>query len=79
MKEIKVGKHTPGPCICGYDASRDRFEAHTQACIANAKLIAAAPDLAEALREIIETPDGHVKSKGEMFRIAKAALAKAGL
>jgi hypothetical protein len=47
---------------------------------ANAKLIAAAPDLAEALRAILEfdSMDYSMHIRG-MQKIARAALAKAGL
>ncbi len=52
-------------------------------CDANARLIAAAPDLLAALQEIVREPQGktvadNAKVLSAVIRIARAALAKAG-
>ncbi|CAN0620436.1 conserved protein of unknown function [Burkholderia multivorans] len=87
MAEIK---HTPGPwtvhhrmrdCVTfeGRDGTENLFLENIDgyyACQneADAHLIAAAPDLLEALREVIDTP--HLGGKGG-FQKARAAIAKA--
>src|SRR5687768_9294954 len=48
--------------------------------LANARLIAAAPELAESLREILTGQlHGNIDTEAPRFQKARAALAKAGL
>lgn len=46
---------------------------------ANANLIAAAPDMAEALRACMSAFGGEYEAQTEAYKKARAALAKAGL
>lgn len=58
----------------------DRFmDAAVVETEANAKLIAAAPDLAEALKEFLEKFGPYEDWSGAVFEKARAALAKAGI
>ena len=83
-------KWTPGPWRVGLNGSPSvrsvwtdggdyhRFVASTE-CPANAKIISAAPDMAEALERFVTFHSGHVLSPelvGTM-KLARAALAKA--
>jgi hypothetical protein len=82
-------QHTPGPWKVREDyagsmsvVSHDHFLArvgppNTEQSAANARLIAAAPDLLEALREFVESFEG-CYADGEPAMIkAQAAIAKA--
>ena len=85
-----MSKHTPGPWIV---VSRGMFSpkvvdanslgiCHTTyaptGAEANARLIAAAPDLLEALKEIVDAADGAGwEQLDPSFKKARAAIAKA--
>ena len=87
-----MNKHTPGPWIhtedddnyhavtagCGYHVNSDDDGFEIAGCIskANAMLIAAAPDLLDALSEIINDGGKFVMTH-ELHRKARAAIAKA--
>jgi hypothetical protein len=80
----QVKQHTPGPWKVTKTTRGAAVLSSSNGYICqpseeDANLIAAAPDMAEALQNIIATPDGRLKTKGQMFLIAKTALAKAGL
>lgn len=76
-------KHTPGPWVSRTDTVEtndgrticDVRHAGTWATDANARLIAAAPELLAALRMYVE---GHGTVTGRWLELALAALAKAG-
>ena len=85
--------HTPGPWTVICDSPIVRIHEWTQAIDAtksgkdfaedraNARLIAAAPDLLAALRIIADTPTDATRVPQEIARvrrIARAAIAKAG-
>jgi hypothetical protein len=87
-----MSKHTPGPW--GYESfalseeivSNDKVIAtvHSRHCMfpeemrANARLIAAAPDLLEALLTLLgETEDSDYLSRSEQEKKAKAVITKA--
>jgi hypothetical protein len=79
-------KHTPGPWTAQKHTVVCENNVTVAACmdLSDAKLIAAAPEMAEALREMItafavyaDELDGDETSYGETLRIARAALAKA--
>ena len=56
---------------CDIDGARDRSQNE-----ANARLIAAAPDLLEALTELVVQREGHYSTQ-TAWEIARAAIAKA--
>lgn len=89
-------KHTPGPWVARRDQAGRPYVYCTSAmygvldwaapginAMANAKLIAAAPDMAKALQAVLERCPGIFgtdQESGETFdSIIRAALAKAGL
>lgn len=88
MTDIKtVGKHTPGPWTVGgdnvvYDEKhRDPICDTSFRCdevsSANSKLIAAAPDLLEALEEIMSSYDPYEPICEENAQLARKAIARA--
>jgi hypothetical protein len=58
-------------------ANVGNYHTDDKECEANARLIAAAPDLLEALRFIADDIAEGVKAKGSWERLARAAIAKA--
>lgn len=75
--EVLTKEGTP---ICAMDVSRDQMPAEMTE--ANARLIAAAPDLLAALEETLEaialvTPDAPEPVNGSVIHQARAAIAKA--
>jgi hypothetical protein len=85
---IMETKHTPGPWTAeekngrgmGWKAGPAWLgeKAWSEECAANARLIAAAPDLLEALQEIVSAADGEGWSQLDAaFSKARAAIAKA--
>jgi len=85
-------KHTPGPWRISFtadtnglrvvqDSNRPRLIADihdTEAAGANAKLISAAPEMADALRAALAFFDGSISFDHAVGRDARAALQKAG-
>lgn len=81
-----MNKHTPGPWeVVAVDWSEEgnaRFEIHgiTRTGIADARLIAAAPELLDALRTIVETdflPGAWNDQYEAIAKKARAAIAQA--
>lgn len=81
-----MSEHTPGPWKIGRNiiGVRDEtgFKRHIAAVLwddeqgkADARLIAAAPDLLEALRALLWKPDGWVEQENARAAIAKATTA----
>jgi hypothetical protein len=74
-------KHTPGPWVVmrgGWsEEGFAQYELHGNrtSCIADVRLIAAAPELLDALQAIIDLPAHPMRKKG--VEIARAAIAKA--
>ena len=76
-----------GYCLPIADISSTPFNIHGQrneisdACVeemrANARLIAAAPELLEALKGMVETPHQNIVEQTAAFGRARAAIAKA--
>jgi len=78
---MKVSAHTPGPW--NYDTilkilrvGGDAYADHSDD-VANARLIAAAPDLFKALANLVANEDGAESVKAISFAEARAAIAKA--
>lgn len=66
--------------ICGELQADNDTRIDTGECIANARLIAAAPDMLKALVAIVENGDGssnYCSACGDAFDLAKDAIAKA--
>jgi hypothetical protein len=91
---MAMAKHTPGPWSLNDDAShpwvvecQTNIPGHLgEVCkvgyLPNARLIAAAPDMLEALRNLLslfEAIDGGDNDDAPEFIAARAALAKAGV
>ena len=84
----KPSQHTPGPWS---QKGRDIFSGTTyiadvkanrlvppEEAEANARLIAAAPELLEALRDLVSPYDGNMDGAPTSIKLARAAIAKAG-
>ena len=79
-----MSKHTQGPWeilntleICAGNKDICEMKGWMNEDQANARLIAAAPDLLKALEEISLCSQNSMSSKDECGRIARAAIAKA--
>ena len=73
-----MSKHTPGPWqVIGGNVYGDNLRALLPMNGADARLIAAAPDLLEALHHVMLCEVNSMSSRQEMVRIARAAIEKA--
>lgn len=85
-----MSAHTPGPWVADHDNVRTPDDGGMVAKVAgdtdsqayaNARLIAAAPDLLAALRDLVSAeglPEGYA-NRAMLIDAARAALAKAGV
>jgi ATP:corrinoid adenosyltransferase len=81
------GKHTPGPWLAagkhitqddgGVIAYTTAYAKPTPRQLADARLIAAAPDLLEALQEVLKHEKWHAAVADEVTPAARAAIRKA--
>ena len=71
------GPDINGVLVANCNNSKMPTAAHPEQATANARLIAAAPDLLAALQELVAEEDGDFHNSTEGFNMARAAIAKA--